>query len=207
MFKFFFKKTLNQNDHLQFLKNSTFNWERYKQPISNWGHEHCEFCGAKFMETDVGDVLREGWVSQDGDHWVCAICFEGHKEEFQFNKTISFNQKDFLISIVDKAKSGKFPIAKFNKDWEQVENSKFTKTLYEDIYEALVHLPSRSLFSNEIDYDYWHNQYEYKLLCIDLLLLQKTESEFSFLSFRESLLPEIQALTLAEIIKKIHDSF
>lgn len=33
-------------------------------------HEHCAMCGAKFSERP-GD-LREGYVTLNGGHWVCA---------------------------------------------------------------------------------------------------------------------------------------
>jgi len=56
-------------------------YRRYsKNP--NWDHDHCEFCGAKFMLGDLPDVLHEGYATIDDYHWICETCFEDFRERF-----------------------------------------------------------------------------------------------------------------------------
>jgi len=83
-------------------------WARYKQPTADWDHDHCALCGAKFMDRDEVDVLREGYVFQPdsdptvlsepqrtsfhdgqrivsaptGNEWICATCFSDFEAHF-----------------------------------------------------------------------------------------------------------------------------
>ena len=45
-------------------------------------HEHCAMCGAKFSERP-GD-LREGYVTLNGEHWVCAECLRDYGQEYKW---------------------------------------------------------------------------------------------------------------------------
>ena len=58
----------------------------YRRPADNptWDHDHCEFCGVKFMEGGVGDTLHEGYATLDGRRWVCAPCFDDFRVSFQW---------------------------------------------------------------------------------------------------------------------------
>ncbi len=60
----------------------------------NWDHDHCEFCTAKF--TIQGDLkgLREGFTTEDGYRWICQVCFEDFKNEFQWNVVRSEDPDD-----------------------------------------------------------------------------------------------------------------
>ncbi len=49
-----------------------------------WDHDHCEFCGAKFMVEDVPGVLHEGYCTEDRYRWVCLSCFEDFKRRFEW---------------------------------------------------------------------------------------------------------------------------
>ncbi len=44
-----------------------------------WDHDHCEYCSQKFAENGGG--LREGYVTDDGLHWICRGCFEDFVDE------------------------------------------------------------------------------------------------------------------------------
>jgi len=93
-------------DNLKHLRGATFRYAKYKAPTSDWDHDHCKGCWAKFAEFDGPDILHEGYVSAkpyeptpesefiirarkegkrvipkpavDGFtlHWVCPLCFE-----------------------------------------------------------------------------------------------------------------------------------
>jgi hypothetical protein len=57
------------------------------EPVS-WDHDHCDFCGAKFMaEKRLPDVLLAGYTEADAPTgesavWVCAGCFSDFKDRF-----------------------------------------------------------------------------------------------------------------------------
>ena len=57
---------------------------RYCRPQhnSNWDHDHCAFCWAKFMIEDFPDVLHEGYCTKDEYHWICAQCFADFRDLF-----------------------------------------------------------------------------------------------------------------------------
>lgn len=43
-------------------------------------HEHCTMCGAKFS-AHQGDI-HEGYVTLDGQHWICSECLNDYSEEY-----------------------------------------------------------------------------------------------------------------------------
>ena len=47
-----------------------------------WDHDHCEFCGAKFMVEEGLDVLHEGYHTVDECRWICATCFGDFRGQF-----------------------------------------------------------------------------------------------------------------------------
>ena len=56
------------------LKRSTY-------PISPYDdHEHCTMCGAKFSKHP--DEIHEGYVTTDGQHWVCDACFNDYRKAY-----------------------------------------------------------------------------------------------------------------------------
>lgn len=59
-------------------------WTKYTQRSETWDHDHCEFCGAKFMVAHEPDVLHEGYSTEDRYHWICENCYEDFKERFQW---------------------------------------------------------------------------------------------------------------------------
>ena len=50
----------------------------------NWDHDHCEFCGAKFMTGEDPDLLREGYHTVDEYRWICAVCFSDFRDRFNW---------------------------------------------------------------------------------------------------------------------------
>lgn len=55
------------------------------QKYASSSHAHCEFCWARFSE-DMSDDHREGYVTQDGDYWVCEECFCLFRSEFELTE-------------------------------------------------------------------------------------------------------------------------
>jgi hypothetical protein len=59
----------------EYLSGAVLQWQSYLQPSLKWDHDHCEFCGAKFMEAPQPATLHAGHATLDGYHWICANCF------------------------------------------------------------------------------------------------------------------------------------
>lgn len=78
------EKDWRLNGQEKFLTGVQFQKKQYQAPSPKWDHAHCEFCWAKFMETEGKDILLEGYVSQDGENWICSQCFSDFQESFQF---------------------------------------------------------------------------------------------------------------------------
>lgn len=68
----------------KFLKGVRLVKQAYRRyPLNpEWDHDHCEFCGAKFMVEDYPDVLHEGFSTENDYYWVCEKCFFDFKEYF-----------------------------------------------------------------------------------------------------------------------------
>lgn len=56
----------------------------YSPPRPGWDHDHCEFCFAKFMDSDAADVLRVGYKTVADAHWICDACFADFKTRFKW---------------------------------------------------------------------------------------------------------------------------
>lgn len=71
----------------RFLKGVTLVHRSYRRNPDNpdWDHDHCEFCGAKFVVDGESECLAEGYATQDDYHWVCPRCFEDFRAEFQWS--------------------------------------------------------------------------------------------------------------------------
>src|SRR5882672_12163284 len=66
----------------RYLTGVTLVRRRWTQTRDNWDHDHCEFCMAKFMASEVPDVLHEGWTTPDEYWWICDTCFNDFHERF-----------------------------------------------------------------------------------------------------------------------------
>ena len=67
-----------------YLKDVKLVWKKYTRYSDDWDHDHCSFCGAKFMEEDLPEVLHEGYATVDEYYWVCKKCYEDFKEMFNW---------------------------------------------------------------------------------------------------------------------------
>ena len=69
-----------------YLKGATLRFKKYTtQKREGWDHDHCEFCGVKFMETSNDGTLTEGYATENNYRWVCQRCFNDFKSEYKWN--------------------------------------------------------------------------------------------------------------------------
>ena len=68
----------------RYLKGVKLAWKRYAPYREGWDHNHCEFCGAKFMGSGGPDIVKEGYATEDEYRWICKQCFEDFKDEFKW---------------------------------------------------------------------------------------------------------------------------
>jgi len=66
----------------RYLKGVTLFRRLYASSSPNNDHDHCEFCGAKFMRDGGDEALVEGYSTQDGYRWICKACFEDFRTRF-----------------------------------------------------------------------------------------------------------------------------
>lgn len=69
----------------KYLKDAILELREYSPPSSEWEHDHCEFCWSKFCRSDEPECLHEGYVTEDGRHWICTSCFHHFKDQFRFS--------------------------------------------------------------------------------------------------------------------------
>lgn len=72
-------RRLGQEKYLTGVKLIFQNYFLYS---SEWDHDHCAFCGAKFSMNE-GD-LKRGYSTTDSYHWICEECFQDFKDEFNW---------------------------------------------------------------------------------------------------------------------------
>ncbi len=58
----------------------------YRQYEKNldWDHDHCQFCGAKFVLGSHEEALQVGYATLDEYHWICESCFRDFHERFEW---------------------------------------------------------------------------------------------------------------------------
>jgi len=70
------------------LIGATLRWKRYRVWTSSSVSGRCELCGARFTEWGTPglnsgySVVRGGPAGQDDYRWICAVCFETHRDHF-----------------------------------------------------------------------------------------------------------------------------
>ena len=57
----------------EFLQGVQLYWRHYARYSENWDHDHCEFCGVKFM---VEDLRRSLWHKYDRVHYLSDFAGE-----------------------------------------------------------------------------------------------------------------------------------
>ncbi len=67
-----------------FLADFTWHWKTWTQTRENWDHDHCEFCGEKFMGQGVPHTLQEGYTTDDEYYWICKRCFTDSDELYHW---------------------------------------------------------------------------------------------------------------------------
>jgi hypothetical protein len=64
----------------RYLSGKRLVFRAYQSSNPHSDHDHCEFCGKKFMQR--ADCLEEGYSTEDGYRWICANCFGDFQGEF-----------------------------------------------------------------------------------------------------------------------------
>jgi hypothetical protein len=74
------------NGQEEYLTGATIIRRRYEAKTANPDsvHDHCEFCGEKFMITGEEDSLEVGYTTQDEYRWICDSCFADFHENFSW---------------------------------------------------------------------------------------------------------------------------
>ena len=65
----------------RYLKSAVLFWRQY-EPAPGNDHDHCEFCGEKFMSGESKGVLAAGYSTEDRYRWVCRSCFNDFVDLF-----------------------------------------------------------------------------------------------------------------------------
>jgi hypothetical protein len=83
----------------RYLANVAFARKPYRVFSETWEHDHCEFCGAIFMDPERSpenrafieqhpEVLTEGYTTTAAHthgadyHWICEACFRDFSDRF-----------------------------------------------------------------------------------------------------------------------------
>jgi len=64
----------------RYLSGVRLSLEQYRPFRPGWEHDHCEFCSAKFCQTDGS--LHLGYTTEDHYRWICEECFRDFQDEF-----------------------------------------------------------------------------------------------------------------------------
>ena len=67
-----------------YLKGITLSFRKYGPQKEGWNHDHCEFCGAKFMDTSDANSFSEGYTTSNNYRWICRQCFDDFKAEYEW---------------------------------------------------------------------------------------------------------------------------
>lgn len=68
----------------RFLSGATLYWRIWRETRPGWDHDHCAFCGVKFMVHDGPEILRVGYTTADEYYWLCERCAKDFAERFGF---------------------------------------------------------------------------------------------------------------------------
>jgi hypothetical protein len=67
----------------KYLKDLKLLFRKYNPYRIGWEHDHCEFCGVKFSQSEAD--CNQGYSSIDGYHWICVECYNDFKDEFNWS--------------------------------------------------------------------------------------------------------------------------
>ncbi len=72
------------NNQESYLKGVVLTKRAYLPASVENDHDHCEFCGAKFMTVVLPDTLQLGYATDDGYRWVCVECLDDFSDMFEW---------------------------------------------------------------------------------------------------------------------------
>ena len=106
--------------------------------------------------------------------------------------------------ICNQALEGKLSIEEFFKIWPQEDSDVFLKVVFEDVEDAVEHLPS-SFITKKVDWNGWKKTDTYKNLLIDNELLKFSGSDPEELLECHNAAAKKQLMSEAEIKEFIKD--
>jgi len=71
----------------EYLQGRSLRWLAYAPPRQSWNHDHCDFCGEKFMVEGTAGTLHAGYTTEDAYYWICPVCFDDFRELFGWTVT------------------------------------------------------------------------------------------------------------------------
>ena len=48
-----------------FYASLTWSFKKWTQTRPHWDHDHCEFCQIKLSDSEIDEVMHEGWTDND----------------------------------------------------------------------------------------------------------------------------------------------
>lgn len=71
------------NGQEEYLTGKNLIYLKWMSHSLNSKHDHCIFCWEKF--SDYEGSLHEGYVTEDGEYWICPSCFEDFQDSFAWS--------------------------------------------------------------------------------------------------------------------------
>ena len=68
----------------EFYASLTWSFKKWTQTRPHWDHDHCEFCQIKLSDSEIDEVMHEGWTDNDEYHWICATCFNDFRDLYRW---------------------------------------------------------------------------------------------------------------------------
>ena len=62
----------------------TWSFKKWTQTRPHWNHDHCEFCQIKLSDSEIDEVMHEGWTDNDEYHWICVTCFNDFRDLYRW---------------------------------------------------------------------------------------------------------------------------
>ena len=66
----------------KYLQNETLTFKKWTPRHKDNDHDHCAFCFEKI--SNIQNTLNYGYVTTNGQTWICEKCFNDFKEKFNW---------------------------------------------------------------------------------------------------------------------------
>jgi hypothetical protein len=89
------------------LIGAALRWKRYRRWTAHWSIGQCEFCESTFTEGGAPglisgySVIGGGPADQDDYCWICALCFDNWRDNFNWTVLDTHGQATRLPDLLD----------------------------------------------------------------------------------------------------------